>query len=67
MINLQVIRTTDGKFVGNIFEFPSLPKPGWEVPAGDFNFEVLFVKKIRENVYSFKNFNYEVIAEIIGE
>jgi hypothetical protein len=65
MIRLKVIRTTDGKFIGQIFEFPSIPEPGLEVPVGDFNFDIVFVKKIKEGWYRFSNFNYDVIAKLI--
>lgn len=65
MIKLQVTKTTDGKFVGNIFEFPEMPYPGMEIPAGDYLFEIVFIKQLSENIYTFGNFNYQVTAEIV--
>lgn len=65
MTRLQVIKTTDGKFVGTVFEFPEFPYPGMEIPAGDYVFEIVYVKQHSETRFTFGNFNYQVTAEII--
>lgn len=64
MIKLRVLKTTDGKFVGNLFELPSLPTAGTAVPVGQFSFRILFVEEISTGQYRFSNFNYAVIAQI---
>ena len=65
MIKLQVTKTTDGKFVGNTFEFPEIPSKGTRVPVGDYLFRILYVKQINENTYTFGNFNYQVTAKVV--
>lgn len=65
MIKLQVLKTTDKKFIGQVFEFPVLPFVGMEIPIQGYSFEILFVKTVSTDTYMFGNYNYQVIAKAI--
>lgn len=64
MIRLKVLKTTDGKHVGKIFEVPDLNLENTRLyTGGEFRFD--YMKRLSPSQVRFWSSNYTAIVEIV--
>lgn len=64
MIKLKVLKTTDGKHIGKIFEVPDLNLKNTELyTGGQFHFD--YIEHISSNQVRLWSSNYTAIVEIV--
>jgi len=64
---LQAIKSTDGQYLGTVFELPDPLMNGFKFPVTeDIVFDVEHSKKLPSGDYMYWNANYVVVAREVG-